>query len=400
MSFIDRLFSSHVGKQFKSSPPLFHTGITMVRTLVVTVDRDNDLGVKAGVRGPVIGRKATLTAALRLGIADPEESDTNAIMGALHHHDRLVEKSESNDGVEVAILTGDVRVGPRSDRAIASQLDEVIRLFQPDTAVLVTDGAEDEASLPIISSRVRIDHIEKIIVRQSKGIESTYYYIAKAIEDPRWRARLLVPIATFLLILGLGLIVPKYGNIVIGSLPLIIGAWILAKGLGWEQQLERLFDDMRSSASGGLFSSLLWAVSVVSVLFSILAAFDVFTDNVAYGDRSTVWIWARAIDDALQWLVIAGVCFSLSLGVLRWKEGTFRGQSILMIGLGLVSYAFINATVDLLQEWPNYQPSVSTVVDDWGLPFMSVVFYYLLRVVVDSLRNEDDDPNTNRHWGI
>ena len=29
--------------------------------------------------------------------------------------------------------------------------------------------------------------------------------------------------------------------------------------------------------------------------------------------------------------------------------------------------------------------SVSTVVDDWGLPFMSVVFYYLLRVVVDSL---------------
>ena len=391
---------SHVGKQFKSSPPLFRIGTTMVRTLVVTVDRDNDLGVKAGVRGPVIGRKATLTAALRLGIADPEESDTNAIMGALHHHDRLVEKSESNDGVEVAILTGDVRVGPRSDRAIASQLDEVIRLFQPDTAVLVTDGAEDEASLPIISSRVRIDHIEKIIVRQSKGIESTYYYIAKAIEDPRWRARLLVPIATFLLILGLGLIVPKYGNIVIGSLPLIIGAWILAKGLGWEQQLERLFDDMRSSASGGLFSSLLWAVSVVSVLFSILAAFDVFTNNSLYGDKSTVWIWARAIDEALQWLVIAGVCFSLSLGVLRWKEGTFRGQSILMIGLGLVSYAFINATVDLLQEWPNYQPSVSTVVDDWGLPFISVVFYYLLRVVVDSLRNEDDDPNANRHWGI
>ena len=85
----------------------------MVRTLVISVDRDNDLGVKAGVRGPVIGRKATLTAALRLGIADPEESDTNAIMGALHHHDRLIEKSDSSDGVEVAILTGDVRVGPR-----------------------------------------------------------------------------------------------------------------------------------------------------------------------------------------------------------------------------------------------------------------------------------------------
>ena len=150
----------------------------MVRTLVLTIDRDNDLGVKAGIRGPIIGRKATLTAALKLGIADPEESDTNAILGALHHHDRLNERNEGDDEIEIAILTGDVRVGPRSDRAIASQLDEVIQEFQPDTAVLVTDGADDEASLPILTSRVRVDHVEKIIVRQSKGIESTYYYLS------------------------------------------------------------------------------------------------------------------------------------------------------------------------------------------------------------------------------
>jgi hypothetical protein len=51
----------------------------MVRTLVLTVDRDNDLGIKTAIRGPVICRKQVLTAALRLGIADPEESDTNAI---------------------------------------------------------------------------------------------------------------------------------------------------------------------------------------------------------------------------------------------------------------------------------------------------------------------------------
>ena len=63
----------------------------MVRTLVLTVDRDNDLGVKAAIRGPVIGRKPTITAAIKLGIADPEESDTNAILGALHHYDRLME---------------------------------------------------------------------------------------------------------------------------------------------------------------------------------------------------------------------------------------------------------------------------------------------------------------------
>ena len=184
------------------------------------------------------------------------------------HHDRLNERNEGEDEIEIAILTGDVRVGPRSDRAIASQLDEVIQEFQPDTAVLVTDGAEDEASLPILTSRVRVDHVEKIIVRQSKGIESTYYYVAKAIEDPRWRARLLVPVALFLIIFGLGLILPN-GAILIGAMPLIIGIWILAKGLGWEHQLERLMIDMSQSATGGIWSSLLWGLSIVSVLFSI-----------------------------------------------------------------------------------------------------------------------------------
>ncbi len=211
----------------------------MVRTLVLTIDRDNDLGVKAGIRGPVIGRKSSLTAALRLGIADPEESDTNAVLGALHHHDRLAEGAGAGDEVQIAILTGDVRVGPRSDRAIASQLDEVIQEFQPDTALLVTDGADDEACLPIITSRVRVETVEKVIVRQSKGIEGTYYYIIKAVEDPRFRARLLVPLAVFLIIMGLGLILPG-GIALIGSLPLIIGLWVLGKGLGLEAQMERV----------------------------------------------------------------------------------------------------------------------------------------------------------------
>ena len=75
----------------------------MARTLVISVDRDNDLGIKAGIRGPVVGRKKVLTAALRLGIADPEESDTNAILGALNQHDNLADSTEGSDEVEIAI---------------------------------------------------------------------------------------------------------------------------------------------------------------------------------------------------------------------------------------------------------------------------------------------------------
>ena len=389
----------------------------MVRTLVLTVDRDNDLGVKAGIRGPVIGRKATLTAALRLGIADPEESDTNAILGALHHHDRLVENAQGNDEIEIALLTGDVRVGPRSDRAVAMQLDEVIQEFQPDSAVLITDGADDEASLPIITSRVRVDHVEKVIVRQSKGIESTYYYIAKAIDDPRWRAKLLVPVAIFLMIIGLGLIIPG-GGALIGAMPLFIGIWLFAKGLGWEQQLERLMIDMRESATGGIWSSLLWGLSIVSVLLSILTAYQVFSATNIEIDGYVAWlgsefnvnavnrdiaVWAIAINEALTWIVVSAFSFALSLGVLRWKEGSFTGRSVLLLGLGGVVYAFAKAAlVVILIEMggSDFSLDYQSVSDTWGMPVFAIIGYYLLRTAVQSVTEDEGVTGENRFWGV
>ncbi len=391
----------------------------MVRTLVLTVDRDNDLGVKAGIRGPVIGRKATLSAALRLGLADPEESDTNAILGALHRHDKLNEEIVGDDEVQIALLTGDVRVGARSDRAIAIQLDEVIQDFQPDRAFLVTDGADDEAALPIITSRVRVDHVEKVIVRQSKGIESTYYYVVKAIEDPRWRARLLVPIAAVMIILGLGLIIPN-GTKLIGAMPLIFGIWVLAKGLGWEQQLERLLGDMRAAASGSLLTSLLWALALVSLMIAAVTVIQVFygtsaeiqewasailPDSTGFevgAVNNDIAVWFIAIDNALSWFLVAFFSLFLSLGVLRWKEGSFTGQSVMLLATGAVAFFVISAINEVALGMLGGQDlnlSVQSVSDTWSLPVLAILGRYLLSVMVESL-TEDDGPMDNQFYGV
>jgi putative membrane protein len=50
-----------------------------MRTLVLCVDRDDDLGEKAKVTSPVVGRKSNLKALIALGIEDPEDSDANVI---------------------------------------------------------------------------------------------------------------------------------------------------------------------------------------------------------------------------------------------------------------------------------------------------------------------------------
>ena len=62
------------------------------RTLVLSVDRDDDIGWKGKVESPCIGRAACLRAATTLALADPEDSDINAIFSAIKIYDELIEK--------------------------------------------------------------------------------------------------------------------------------------------------------------------------------------------------------------------------------------------------------------------------------------------------------------------
>ena len=75
------------------------------KLLVLCVDRDDDLGIKAKIKGPVVGRDAVLKAATKLGLADPEDSDLNAIFEALRVYDSLPKDVVK----EVAVVTGNLK---------------------------------------------------------------------------------------------------------------------------------------------------------------------------------------------------------------------------------------------------------------------------------------------------
>ena len=53
------------------------------KLLVICVDRDNDVGEKAGIITPVIGRDKCIEAAQRLALEDPEDADSNSIFSAI-----------------------------------------------------------------------------------------------------------------------------------------------------------------------------------------------------------------------------------------------------------------------------------------------------------------------------
>ena len=138
------------------------------KILVLCVDRDNDVGEKAGVETPVVGKTAVEDAAKKFALADPEDSDVNALFAALKIYEdlrkeRIAQQEESEEGAEIALIAGDRDIGVKSDTKVASQLDEVLARTGAKRAIIVTDGSEDEEILPIIQSRMRIDAVRRVI---------------------------------------------------------------------------------------------------------------------------------------------------------------------------------------------------------------------------------------------
>lgn len=124
------------------------------KTLIICIDRDADLKEKVNISGPIVGRQANLDAANKLLLTDPEEVDGNTIFAAIKNYDLLKSKGED---VEVVTLVGDKSRSYLADREISNQLDNVLSEYNAETCMIVTDGADDEQILPVISSRIKID---------------------------------------------------------------------------------------------------------------------------------------------------------------------------------------------------------------------------------------------------
>ncbi|WP_457591569.1 DUF373 family protein [Geoglobus sp.] len=305
--------------------------------LIVVIDRDDDLGRKAGVGSPVIGRSECLRAAQKLGISDPEDSDLNTIFGAIKVYDELKGKGEN---VEVVIVAGDENVGVISDSKIAEQIDFLKRTTNAESVILVTDGSEDEFVVPIISSRFRIDGIYRIIVKQSKTIESTYYLFKKMFEDPKIAKSTLVPAGTILLLFSifmlLGLTEVGYGTVI-----LFAGIYLLLKAYGMDDAIEEYFSSIKKSLLEGRFSFITYVISLILVIVGTIQGINSFwkllNQPVAVG---AIFLITSFVYGSLWWFVTAGISIIIGkiLDAFIEKKPVTRYISMifLLIAAGLI----------------------------------------------------------------
>jgi putative membrane protein len=307
--------------------------------LVVCVDRDDDLGRKAQVAGPVVGRAAVLDAAVRLGTVDPEDSDTNALFAAVSLLDELRGAGEE---CEVCILTGAPKVGILSDRRVAEQFDRVLGQVRATSAYLVSDGAEDEYLFPILASRVRIDGVRRVYVRQSATIESTYYTVVRAMKDPKLRAKTILPVALVLLILGIAAAGGVFYWGVIG-LAIVLGVYLIF----WTFDIdEALIETIRSASTdirqGSVaFGFGLFTIALVGVGF--LTGYNLYAGSTGVSLLERILLFIQA---GLPWWILGALVWESGRAIRRrLQSGRFPRSWVVattsVIGIGIVSYGIV-----------------------------------------------------------
>lgn len=270
--------------------------------LILCIDRDNDLYEKAKVHGPVIGREENFNAATKLALADPEEPDANTIFYAIKLYDQL---SKEKKDVEVVTLTGHKKVGYRSDTEISRQLNRILTEIPADSCVFVSDGASDELILPIIRSRIRIDAVKLVVMKQAKELEKTYFVILEKLKDPHYSRIIFGIPAVFILLFSISSIMGWSWKFV-GAL---IGAYLIAKGFGVEDAIISWLRDFRFSLEKNT-----WIPYIPALVMFLLS---VWLGQAAYSNALAMGL--GELQNAAY--TFKAVIFPVSLGILFMLAG-------------------------------------------------------------------------------
>jgi len=307
------------------------------KILILSVDRDNDVGQKTGISGPIIGINNNKKLATALAIADPEESDANSIFGAIKKYYEL----QGENTVEIATLTGHSKDNFfYADKNITIQLKQVLELFPATAVVFVSDGAEDDQVMPIIQNFVPIMSKETIIVRQEKSIENTFYFIKKALQDPFF-ARIVYGVPAIILLLFV--FAKQFAFQIIA---LFFGIYFLIKGFNLEPKIYKTYKNFLKKFSLQRISLPFYLAFFFFILFALIKGANLFSENITFDLLQRFVYVLRAV---LLYVVIGcGAWVVGSVIDLFYLKKLYKlGSNIFYLFLIIVFFSL----VDLFLQW-------------------------------------------------
>jgi putative membrane protein len=322
--------------------------IPNVTTLVACIDRAGDLVGDADP--PVVGREAVESLVVDVGVTDPEDSQVNCLLEGLRVAGDL--ESEGDEAV-VAVLSGTAdAVG--ADRAIASQVEGLTDDHDLESAVVVVDSAEDERLVPIVESRLSVDAVDRVVVRQARDIESTYYLLKQFLADEELRKTVLVPTGVALIVYPVLWIVAG-PSVATAAIVAVVGLFLLYKGLGVDVYLSRVPGQVREALYSGQVALVTYVVAGGLALVGVFAG---ALGVSATGSESPLVLGLRFAFDSVPWLTGAALAASTGrlLDELIRREGLRSAYLNLPFGAVAVGIVVRGFSAFLLEITGVFEP--------------------------------------------
>ncbi|MGA9387679.1 MAG: DUF373 family protein [Candidatus Bathyarchaeia archaeon] len=365
------------------------------RIVVLCVDRDGDIGAKAHVKTPVIGRKENLDAAVTLALSDPEEPDANAMFEAVRIYDRLKGEANPKETLEIATIAGSELGGVGADRKIAAELGQLLNSFPASEVILVVDGYSDEAVLPLVQSRVPVSSVSRIVVKHSESIEETAAlfsrYLKMIVNNPRYSRFMLGVPGILVLIAGILWMFNLLSVFWIVFI-FVLSAILVIKGFGADKAAKDFYGWIKEYSPPSLrvqISSFSLVAGALCIILGIYLGWTTAATFVAAnGPPANLAGWLSIfpqvsgyfLKDAMT-LIVVGICVALLGRAIRWyleHDTRLLRNAALIVSVGW-SRQILDATSDLLiRPESGYEKLIFSIIVGIMIGIASVLVVFVV----------------------
>jgi len=294
---------------------------TANRLLVICIDRDNDVGEKAGIVTPVIGRDACIEAAQRLALEDPEDADSNSIFAAIKTYEDLISKGYK---VEVVTVAGVKNKGVHADEKILAETRKVLERFSANGAVIVSDGEDDESVIPVIQNVLPVVSVQRVVMKVSRSVEYSYAVFGKYLKmiayDPRYSKFFLGVPGILLLIGGIATVFEITGEIFAVLVSILGGAFLIRAF-----DIDRAWSSWSKPTPMGFIRMFTMVAGVLLILSSVPAGISTVDVELIEADTE---LMTKITDKIIIGQFVAGAIPILWIGIGAIFAGTLLSNWI------------------------------------------------------------------------
>ena len=290
------------------------------KLLVICIDSDNDVGEKAGITTPVVGRDACIEAAQRLALEDPEDADSNAIFAAIKTYEDLISKGYQ---VEVITVAGVKNGGVPADQKILIEIKKVLEKFSANGAIIVSDGESDESVIPVIQNVLPIVSVQRVVMKVSRSVEYSYAvfgkYLKMLVYDSKY-SKFFLGVPGLLLVIG-GIATLFGYTEIFAVLVSILGIAFLVRAF----DIDKVWSRWSKPTPMGFIRMFTMVAGMLLILSSVPAGIDTIDPELLESDTELI---AKITDKVIIGQFVSGSLPILWIGIGAIFAGTLLSNWI------------------------------------------------------------------------